>query len=121
MTGVELKPHIDRHGNFYIRYDVAPNEEPDGGNYWLNADVYEVVGWATDGAPVFYGSVSAPTHTDPTHEAVKPFLNVNIKWDGCTHLSVRQFHFDTFEEFDALRECLRYIYEDLCEANNVVD
>lgn len=51
---------------------------------------------------------------------MQPTASFLVKWDGCTHIWFDgAFHFDEIEEWDALRECVRFIWEDLCQKHDV--
>lgn len=85
---------------FYIRYTVVKSE-----NYCVALDAKV---WPSD----------RPKGADWPEE---PLFTLRCKWDGCSHLEMKYLHFYGLTEFDAFTRCVKFIYEDLCEQNNVAD
>ena len=105
-----LPPIIGKFENFYFRYKIG--EE----NSYLQLEAWEVQLWDGE-TPIF---LTYPvTVSDP--EKAKPLFEITVKFDGCSHLRLPYFHFDTLEQLDQLTKCIKYIWNDLCPQNGVAD
>jgi hypothetical protein len=112
-----LPPFEDKFEGFYIRYAV--DKTADGSPCSLDAEVWETCEWTPEGKPVFFnGGPNAPG-VDPG--VVEPLFTIWVKWDGCSHLRLPYFHFDNEDELDALKRCVAWVRDDLCEKNGVTD
>jgi len=111
-----LPPKEGRFEHFYIRYDV---HESDGLKLSLDAEVWETCEWASDGRPVFFNAGPNAPGMDPAK--IEPTFTFYTKCDGCSHLWVRDLHFDHLAEFDAFSRAVRYIYDDIREREGVAD
>lgn len=112
-----LPPMTDKCGKFYIRYEVDRLE--DGLACLLDAEVWEVCEWASDGGPVFWNAGPNAPGIDPTK--LESLFTLRVKFDGCSHLHMRYFHFDTLEELGELKRCIEYIHQDVCDREGVGD
>jgi len=123
----KVKPLEARSGNFLIRYAVAESDTPDEYNVGIDADVYEVAEWTPDGTPIFFhfdgpAAFSKGPVTDVHHPSVKPEFSMTTYYDGQSHIMSRGLlEFSGMAGFDAVRECVRFVYEDLCEKHKVGD
>lgn len=78
-----------------------------------------IIRYSVDGALLIDGEIYRG-RTYASGEPMTPDASFRLKWDGCTNVWFNgAWHFDTLEEIDAFRECMRFIREDLCDKHGI--
>lgn len=106
----------DRHGNYYIRYNVT---DSDGIAIAVEAAVWEVAEWSSAGRPVLFNA--GPKADRLSWDSQEPLCTLLVKWDGCSHLRLPYLHFDGMEAFGQFQSLVAYIYDDICERHGIGD